>query len=199
MMSDAAHPPRMLPIMLDLTGATVFVVGAGAALSGRLAMLKDHAVARFFVFAAGPSAEAQELAGNALVPNWPTDADFAEHRPRLVFIADVADVDAKRWADLAHAVGAFVHVQDRIPLCDFHLPAILRRGHLQVTVSTDGTAAGLSRILRDHLAARVFDPAWEEHVTEVAAARIAWKKQGLTMAKLGEAIAEMVRTRGWLK
>ena len=197
--SAGALSLRMYPLMLDLSAATVFVVGAGHALAGRLAALTDHATARIHVFAADPSDEARSLAGDRLSARWPDAADFATHRPTLVFIADVADVDAARWADLAHAHGALVHVQDRIPLCDFHLPAILRHGHLQVTVSTDGKAAGLSRILRDYLGAKVFGPEWAERVDEIAAARLAWKKQGLGMAKLGEAITDMVKSRGWLK
>jgi precorrin-2 dehydrogenase/sirohydrochlorin ferrochelatase len=184
--------------MLDLTAATVFVVGGGAALAGRVAALKEHGAARIYVYAAAADDELRHLAGAHLSPRWPSADDFQQHRPRLVFIADVADVDAAQWGDMARAHGALVHVQDRIPLCDFHLPAILRRGHLQVTVSTDGTAAGLARIVRDYLAARVFPPAWGDHVDEVARARLEWKKQGLSMERLGKAIAEMVKARGWL-
>ena len=185
--------------MLDLSAATIFVVGAGFALPGRLTSLNAHAAARVHIFVADPSDEARTLAGDRLIPRWPEEADFAEHRPTLVFIADVEDTDAKRWGDLARVHGALVHVHDRIPLCDFHLPAILRQGHLQVTVSTDGTAAGLSRLLRDYLAAKVFGPEWAERVEEIATARLAWKKEGLGMAKLFEAIADMVKSRGWLK
>lgn len=198
-MAADAVPARMFPLMLDLTASTVFVIGAGAALSGRLKSLNEHAVARVFVFAANPDAEFEAVASSHLVRRWPVPDDFVAHRPQLVFIADVAEVDAAQWAEMARAHGALVHVQDRIPLCDFHLPAILRRGHLQLTVSTDGTAAGLARILRDYLAERVFGPEWEERVRDVANARLMWKKHGLTMDKLGAAIADMVKSRGWLK
>src|SRR5215469_10529398 len=115
-MADEALPPRMFPLMLDLTAACVFVVGAGHALAPRLESLKAHAARRIMVFAANPDAAAEDLAADALVRRWPEPADFAEHKPRVVFIADVADVDAARWSDMAHAVGALVHVQDRIPL-----------------------------------------------------------------------------------
>ncbi len=139
MVANARPTPRY-PLMLDLTGETIFVVGAGHALAGRLQAMKDYGAARVHVFAADPSVEARALAGDKLTDRWPSAEDFASLRPRLVFIADVADVDAARWRDLAKDHGALVHVQDRIPLCDFHLPAILRRGSLQVTVSTDGAA-----------------------------------------------------------
>jgi precorrin-2 dehydrogenase/sirohydrochlorin ferrochelatase len=185
--------------MVDLTAETVFVVGAGPALANRLQAMKDYGAARVHVFAADPGAAARALAGDKLIDRWPAADDFASLRPRIVFIADVADVDAARWRDLARQHGALVHVQDRIPLCDFHLPAILRRGSLQVTVSTDGAAAGLSRLLRDYIAAKVFGPEWESRVDDVSAARLAWKKEGLTMGALGDAIAKMLKDRGWLK
>ena len=196
---DANRPTPHYPLMLDLTAETIFVIGAGHALPNRLQALKDYRAAREHVFAADPSAEARALAGEKLIDRWPTAEDFAAKRPLIAFIADVADVDAARWRDLAKQHGALVHVQDRIPLCDFHLPAILRRGSLQITVSTDGAAAGLSRHLRDYIAEKVFGPEWETRVDEVSAARIKWKKEGLTMAALGDAIAKMLKDRGWLK
>jgi precorrin-2 dehydrogenase/sirohydrochlorin ferrochelatase len=195
----ADDPAPMFPLMLDLTGATVMIVGAGFALAPRLEALQQHRTAAVHVFAADPSPEAAALAGDRLVARWPELEDFARLRPRLVFIADVPDADAARWRDMAHAAGALVHVQDRIPLCDFHLPAILRRGHLQLCVATDGTAAGLSRILRDHLAARVFGPEWADRVAEIAAARTQWKREGLTMATLADAIRARIAERGWLE
>jgi precorrin-2 dehydrogenase/sirohydrochlorin ferrochelatase len=99
---------------------------------------------------------------------------------------------------MAHTVGAFVHVQDRIPLCDFHMPAILRHGHLQLTVSTDGVAPGLARILRDFLADHVFGKEWEGRVNEVRTVRDKWRGEGLSMAQLGTAIGDFMRARGWL-
>ena len=197
-MAVDARPLAKLPLMLDLTAETVVIVGAGFALAPRLQSMKDYGAARVHVFAADADPEAVALAGDRLTPRWPSEEDFATLNPRLVFIADVADVDAAQWRDMAKKYGALVHVQDRIPLCDFHLPAILRHGSLQITVSTDGAAAGLSSILRDHLAARVFGPEWAARVDEVSAARLRWKKEGLTMAKLREAIAALIKDRGWL-
>ncbi len=197
---DASQRPTPhYPLMLDLTAETIFVIGAGHELGIRLQTLKDYRAGRVHVFAADPSAEARALAGDKLIDRWPSLEDFASLRPRIAFIADVADADAARWRGLAKQHGALVHVQDRIPLCDFHLPAILRRGSLQITVSTDGAAAGLSRLLRNYIGENVFGPEWEARVDEVSAARIQWKKEGLTMGVLGQAIAKMLKDRGWLK
>jgi precorrin-2 dehydrogenase/sirohydrochlorin ferrochelatase len=172
--------PAMFPLMLDITRVPIMVVGAAAS---RLDMLREYGATDLHVFETAP----------------PTPDDFARLKPHLVFIADLEDSDAAKLRDAAHAVGAFVHVQDRITLCDFHLPARLRRGHLQIAVSTDGKAAGLSRLIREHLEAHLFGPEWGDRVDELAAARRKWKTEGMTMKELARTMAAFVAARGWLK
>jgi len=150
------------------------------------------------VFSAAPDGGFAARVGDRLQRRWPDDADFQKVRPRLIFVADVDDGLASSWRDMSHKVGGLVHVQDRIPLCDFHMPAILRRGRLQVTVSTDGTAPGLARILRDYLATRVFGAEWSARVEEMSKMRQRWKQDGLPLPKLSNAIHDFLRTRGWL-
>jgi len=188
----------MFPLMLDVTALSVMVVG-GAGVLSRLMAMDEHGASQVHVFSAAPVADLAAAAGSRLLRRWPEDADFARIRPQLVFIADVDDTLAADLGARAHAVGALVHVQDRIPLCDFHLPARVRRGHLQVTVSTDGTAAGLSRHIREYLETYIFGPEWAERVSEVAAARQRWKQAGLSMGELAKAIGDLIATRGWLK
>lgn len=194
----ASDTPLMFPLMLNVTGLPIMLVGGGE-LSVRLSMLEKHGARKIHVFAPSASDELKKLAGARLMDRWPEPDDFARLNPQLVF---VAEVDEERAADIrSHAkrAGALVHVQDRIPLCDFHLPALVRRGHLQVTVSTDGTAAGLSRIIREYLEKDVFGPEWAARVDELAAARTAWKRGGLSFIALSRAIREFVDARGWLK
>jgi precorrin-2 dehydrogenase/sirohydrochlorin ferrochelatase len=190
--------PAMFPLMLDITRVPVMVIG-GAGITVRVAMLDEYGASDVHVFAAAPEPDLVAAAHKRLTNRWPTTEDFARIKPHLVFVADVDDATAAGFRDAARAAGAFVHVQDRIALCDFHLPARLRRGHLQVTVSTDGAAAGLSRLIREHLEAHVFGPEWAERVTELAAARQQWKAEGLSMSELARTLAAFVAARGWLK
>ncbi len=181
-MTAAPHYPKMFPLMLNITDVAVMVVGDN--MTERLDMLREYGAANVHTFA------------HATPPN---DADFDRIKPRLVFISDADDALATDLHKRAHAAGAFVHVQDRIPLCDFHLPARIRRGHLQVTISTDGSAAGLSRVLRQHLEETKFGPEWADRVDEVAAARQQWKAEGRSMSEIGKALVTFVVARGWLK
>ncbi len=63
-----------------------------------------------------------------------------------------------------------VNVEDVLPLCDFHVPAIVRQGDLLLTASTGGTAPGLARALREHLA-ESFGPEWRERLADLAQER----------------------------
>ncbi|MGZ6212895.1 MAG: precorrin-2 dehydrogenase/sirohydrochlorin ferrochelatase family protein [Candidatus Binataceae bacterium] len=185
----------MFPVMLDITGLATMLIG-GASLAGRLAGLDDHGAKAVHVFAENPSPELAERAGARLTPRLPEEADFSLIRPRIVFIADLDEPTATVFHERARSAGALIHVQDRRHLCDFHLPAILRRGKLQITVSTDGVAAGLSRLFRDHLKDSI-GPEWAARVEEIAAARTLWKAQGLSMAELARAVEGLVAERGW--
>lgn len=187
----------MFALMLDVSAAPAMLIG-GAGLLARLQALKDHGATDVHVFAPEASAELAALAGEALARRWPEAADFARISPTLAFISDLADTQAAAFRALAKDAGALVHVQDRIPLCDFHLPAKVRRGHLQVTVSTDGQAAGLSRLIRQYLEAEVFGPEWAARVDELAAARQQWKAEGLAFADLAARVDAFVAERGWL-
>lgn len=188
----------MFPLVLDVTALPVFAIG-GVGLLARIAQLDEHLASDVHIFAPAPAPEVSAVAGARLRERWPEEADFAAHHPKLVFIADVDDTFAAVLRARAKAFGALVHVQDRVPLCDFHMPARLRRGHLQVTISTDGTAAGLARHIREYLENHVFGPEWAARVEEVAAARKKWKAEGLSISSLGKAVADLVSARGWFK
>ena len=181
-MITASDPPKMFPLMLNVTGISVMLIGDNVA--DRVDTLRDYGASDVHVFP---------------LANLPGMSDFDRIKPRLVFIADTDEDTAAALCQLAHAVGAFVHVQDRIPLCDFHMPARIRRGHLQVTISTDGAAAGLSRLLRKHLENTVLGPEWTDRVAELAAARGQWKAAGLSMSEISRRLEAFVATRGWLK
>ena len=57
------------------------------------------------------------------------------------------EVNKVVYAD-AHELRILINVVDRFELCDFALPAKIRRGNLLVTFSTNGKSPALSRYLR---------------------------------------------------
>jgi precorrin-2 dehydrogenase/sirohydrochlorin ferrochelatase len=90
-----------------------------------------------------------------------------------------------------------VNVEDVLPLCDFHVPAVVRRGELLLTASTGGTVPGLARALREWLA-QSFGPEWSGRLKDLSAARARWRSDGLTMAQVSAKVRDLVAERGWL-
>jgi precorrin-2 dehydrogenase/sirohydrochlorin ferrochelatase len=66
--------------------------------------------------------------------------------------------------------GVRINVADRPSEGDFAVPSTLRRGGLQVAVSTGGTSPTLARRIRDELE-EVFGPEWAGVVEELGAVR----------------------------
>lgn len=200
--AGSAAAPRdaaleMLPLTLHVGTLPIFVIGNEGAVA-RLAALDERGAANVHVFSEAPDTRLAEAAGARLRRRRPSAADFAEVHPRLVFVADVPEAEAAQLHRLGHDHGALVHVQDTLSLCDFHMPAILRRGMLQLAVSTGGAAPGLARLMRDHLAG-LLGPEWEDRTAQAAVARRAGKDQGLSFQELTQALADMIAARGWFR
>jgi len=67
---------------------------------------------------------------------------------RLVMICtDDRDVNAQAAAD-ARAAGALVNVADDPEYCDFYVPAVVRRGDVQIAIGTGGASPKLAATLR---------------------------------------------------
>jgi siroheme synthase-like protein len=154
-------PPRFAyPVSLDLAGRHAVVVGAGAIALGKADALLE-AGARLTVVAAGPpeALERLEAAGATVERRGfkPSDLDGA-------FLCVAASDDpAERAAIHRHARerGVLANLVDDVEHCDFAAPAIVRRGELQIAVSTGGRTPALASRLRRLLEER-FGPEWEE-------------------------------------
>jgi precorrin-2 dehydrogenase/sirohydrochlorin ferrochelatase len=66
------------------------------------------------------------------------------------------------WQE-AQATGCLVNVVDDPDRCNFHVPAIVRRGDLTLSVSTSGNSPALARRIRRSLEER-FDAAYEPYL-----------------------------------
>lgn len=70
----------------------------------------------------------------------------------LVFSATGDRAVDESVSQAARSAGIFVNVADEIGYSDFHLPAIERRGDIQIAVATGGVAPGVAAHLRDEIA-----------------------------------------------
>jgi len=169
----------MLPIVLDTTGLRIGVAGRGEGLKRRLELVSKAGVQQVATF------DSRD----------PTREELTQ-----LAILFVAGLDAARSLELASAArsaGTLVNVEDVPDLCDFHVPASVRRGDLLFTVSTGGHSPGLSRLLREQLEHH-FGPEWSERMDEIASSRSAWRAAGVDPGGVSERTRALVKSRGWL-
>jgi len=164
-----------LPVAIDPRRLPVVLVGRGDAAARRVAWLGEAGVAELRVFSDAPGRALEIAAGDHLARFLPTADDLP--RRGLVLIAGLPDPEAHAVAAAARAAGALVNVEDRVALCDVHLPAVVRRGDLVVAVSTGGRSpATASRIRR--LIEQMLPPDWAGRLDRVATLRGRLRRAG---------------------
>ncbi|MBL4804053.1 MAG: uroporphyrinogen-III C-methyltransferase [Alphaproteobacteria bacterium] len=97
---------------------------------------------------------------------------------RIVIAATDDDALNERIAHDCRAHGILVNVVDNPPLCDFIFPALVRRGPLQVAVSTSGIAPTLARMIKQTLETIV--PAEFERLIDFMEAQKSKLRKGLS-------------------
>lgn len=167
----------MLPLVLDPGKNAVGLAGAGEGLARRAAMLAEAGVEPVQI---APQAGKADLQGLA-----------------VLFVAGLSRARSEGLAARARSAGVLVNVEDQPSLCDFHVPAVVRRGDLLVSVSTGGRAPGLAKLLRQWIERRL-GLEWDEHLAEVASARVGWRQSGVTPPEVSRRTAALVDQRGWL-
>ncbi len=133
------NPLEVFPASWPLAGRRVALIGEGVLAARKLALLAATP-AEIVVFAEKAIGEA------APRPLWPQARDL--EGCALVFVAFEDPDLAARGAALARAARVPVNVVDRPDLSDFHVPAIIDRGAIVVSVASGGTAPVLARDLR---------------------------------------------------
>lgn len=88
----------------------------------------------------------------------------------LVIVAISSHELQKRIHRLAKQRGVLCNVVDVPELCDFYYPAVVKRGALQIAISTGGESPALAQRLRKELEAR-FGPEFEDWLEELGEAR----------------------------
>ena len=183
------------PLSLDLALLPTAVVGRGAALIKRLRFLEEERVPGLLVYAPEPDSEAVRVAGSRLVARLPEEAEITALR--VLFIAGLPMTEAGPVAALARDHRVLVNAEDSPPLCDFHLPALVRRGDLALAVSTGGKSPTLARRLRTHLES-LFPDAWAERTDRIARLRENLRTKGAVATEVIEATNALIDREGWL-
>ncbi len=164
------------PVVLDLAGVPVLLVGGGVIASRKAeGLLQAGALVTVVAPMVLPAlaAAAAEVRERGYVAS-----DLDGHR--LVMTAtDDTGVNAQVATD-ARARGMWVNSADDPVNCTFILPAVTRRGPVVVAVGTDGSSPALARHLRDRIADEILTPAVEDAARELARQRAEFHEQGIS-------------------
>lgn len=171
--------PDYFPAFLDLRGRRCLVVGGGAVASRKVAGLLECG-ARVTVVSPALVPALTRLVATARLEHRARAFRKADARgARLVIAATgVASVD-DAVATAARRHGALVNAVDRPARCDFIYGSVLRRGELQIAVSTGGRAPALAREIRRRLEP-VVGPRYAALVETVGGARRAARARART-------------------
>lgn len=183
----------MLPLVF-LPQTPTLLAGRGPAFLKRLGMLRAAGLTDLRVHTDDPSAELEASLGDALRAWMPDEQEIAS--ARLLFVAGLDDAHSAALAATARAHRVPVNVEDVPPLCDFHVPAMVRRGGLTITVSTAGGAPALSAAIRGWLE-DAFGPEWAAHLEEVASLRATLRAQGAGPRDVIRGVEDHLATAGW--
>lgn len=91
----------------------------------------------------------------------------------------------------AEAAGVLLNVVDRPRLCTFIVPAVLRRGELQIAVSTGGGSPALAGRVRDTIDAALGDE-YEQALTVLSRLRTRLRESGMSTDQRQHAFKSLV-------
>jgi len=141
----------LFPIFLKLTGRPCIVIGAGHLAESKIASLRA-ADARITVIAPEANAAIAELAANGELTLLQRPYQSGDLTGAFLVVAATNDPAVNR-AVFAEATEKSVlsNAVDDPPFCDFYFPSVVRRGDLQIAISTAGNSPALAQQLRKEL------------------------------------------------
>jgi len=161
---------NLFPMFMKLSARNCLVVGAGKVGEAKIAgLLETGANLRVIAPEATPSVRDWAHLGRIDLNLRPfNDADLDG-----VFLAVVATPSRLLNEQIYHEAqerGVLCNVVDVPDLCDFFYPSVVRRGDLQIAVSTAGQSPSLAQKIRQELE-KQFGPGYESWVAELGATR----------------------------
>jgi len=176
------------PLFVRLEGVRVVVIGGGKVATQKVGNLLP---AGAHVTVISPTVTEQ-------LAKWITEQKVT-YLDRVVAVGDVdgfelafaatnlADIN-RRVASEAKACGCWVNVCDGLDASSFIVPSVVRRGHLTVAFSTDGSSPAVAKVLKEQLTA-LFGDEYEPYLEKLAAVRDRLKQGSLS----GEQRANILR------
>jgi precorrin-2 dehydrogenase/sirohydrochlorin ferrochelatase len=160
----------MFPMFVKLEGRTVLVVGAGRVAEGKIKVLLDTgAQIRVVAKKAGEAVREWARTGQIVLEERAYAPADLEGKFLAIVATSSSTVNEAVFRE-AQRRKVLCNVVDVPELCDFFYPAVVKRGDLQIAVSTAGQSPSLAQHIRKRLEEE-FGPGYAEWVAELGATR----------------------------
>ena len=160
----------LFPMFLKLEGRNCLVLGAGSVGEQKIRSLLDCG-AKIRVVAPFASQTVQEWAKNGSLTWLQRSFEFSDLEGVFLVVAATSDVEVNHAIYReARAREILCNVVDDPPHCDFYYPAIVRRGQLQIAISTAGLSPALAQRIRKQLEEE-FPPAYASWLEQLGSRR----------------------------
>ncbi len=139
------------PVFIELEGKRVVVVGGGNVAFRKVQSLRECG-ARIHLSGRELTPELQEMVEKEVIHF--LGREFKDEYLNHAFMVIAATDDKElnhRISACAREQGVLVNAVDQPPDCDFIVPSILKRGDLQIAISTSGKSPALARRIRKGL------------------------------------------------
>jgi precorrin-2 dehydrogenase / sirohydrochlorin ferrochelatase len=160
----------LFPMFVKLDGRRCLVIGAGNVGEAKIESLLATA-ASVHVVAPKATSKVREWAREGRI-EWHA-RQYAPADLAGVFLV-IAATSSRALHDEIYAEaksrGVLCNTVDEPERCDFYFPAVVRRGDLQIAISTGGLSPALAQRLRKELEEQ-FGPEWEAWVTQLGRTR----------------------------
>ena len=186
----------MFPMFVKLAGRPVLVVGAGAVGEEKIRSLLDTG-ARVRVVALRASESVRRWAQEGCIGLRERAFRPADLKGMFLVIAATSSrpVNEFIFAE-AQRRGILCNVVDVPELCDFFYPAVVRRGALQIAVSTSGQSPALAQRIRRELEGQ-FGPDYAAWVAELGNIRSQVLGGSLPLEQKRELLRSLANQKGY--
>jgi len=163
-------PAKVFPLFLKLENRRCLVVGAGKIAESKIAGLIE-ADASVRVVAPEATPQVRAWAQDKKLDWQPRPFQLGDLPGMFLVIAATSSTPLHEqiFAE-ARRLGVLCNVVDVPHLCDFYYPAVVRRGSLQIAISTTGESPALAQRLRKELEVQ-FGPEYERWVEAIGDVR----------------------------
>ena len=138
----------LYPIFLELEGKAVLVVGGGRVAQRKVLTLMEYG-AKISIISNKLTDKLKSLVDGAGILK--LGGEFRESHLKGAFLVVAATNDKRlnhRIGELAKKKDILVNAVDQPPDCNFFVPSIIKRGDLQIAISTSGKSPALAKKIR---------------------------------------------------